>query len=184
MIRLAICILAFSLAMPAVAQPSPYAGQEMRQIKALAPEDIADLLAGRGMGLALAAELNAYPGPAHALELAAALELTRKQTARLEDIKDRMTADAMRLGRQLVEAERELDGLFASARITDAVLQEKTEAIGLLQGRLRAVHLATHIETRSVLTPRQVQRYDELRGYRQGSGSGGHRPGAGHPHRH
>lgn len=49
---------------------TPYAGMQTRPIKALSDEQIADLQAGRGMGLALAAELNGYPGPAHVLELA------------------------------------------------------------------------------------------------------------------
>ena len=49
---------------------SPYAGMQARPIKALSSEQIADLKAGRGMGLALTAELNGYPGPAHLLELA------------------------------------------------------------------------------------------------------------------
>src|SRR5262245_46650234 len=43
---------------------SPYAGQEQRAIKALSDEEIRDLLEARGMGLAKAAELNPYPGPA------------------------------------------------------------------------------------------------------------------------
>jgi hypothetical protein len=39
----------------------PYAGLAGRSIKALSEQQIADLQAGRGMGLALAAELNGYP---------------------------------------------------------------------------------------------------------------------------
>ncbi|MBW5435799.1 hypothetical protein FXB41_13685 [Bradyrhizobium canariense] len=46
----------------------PYAGLEHRPIKALSHQQIEDLRAGRGMGLALAAELNGYPGPSHVLE--------------------------------------------------------------------------------------------------------------------
>jgi hypothetical protein len=46
---------------------SPYAGQQTRAIKALAPEDLAALRNGEGMGMAKAAELNGYPGPAHVL---------------------------------------------------------------------------------------------------------------------
>jgi hypothetical protein len=42
---------------------SPYAGMQTRPIKALSAEQVADLKAGRGMGLAMAAELNGYPGP-------------------------------------------------------------------------------------------------------------------------
>lgn len=48
----------------------PYAGLQSRSIKALSDEQLADLRAGRGMGLALLAELNGYPGPLHVIELA------------------------------------------------------------------------------------------------------------------
>jgi hypothetical protein len=54
----------------------PYAGLQARSIKALSAEQIADLKAGRGMSLALAAELNGYPGPRHVLELGEQLSLT------------------------------------------------------------------------------------------------------------
>lgn len=43
---------------------SPYAGFEKRAVKSLSDQQIADLKAERGMGYALAAELNGYPGPA------------------------------------------------------------------------------------------------------------------------
>jgi hypothetical protein len=48
---------------------SPYAGQQARPIKAVSDEDIAALRKGEGMGMAKAAELNGYPGPAHVLSL-------------------------------------------------------------------------------------------------------------------
>lgn len=57
----------------------PYAGLETRQIKALSGEPVAELRAGEGMGLALAAELNGYPGPRHVLDLANQLGLTDEQ---------------------------------------------------------------------------------------------------------
>lgn len=159
-------------------QPQPYAGQESRTIKALSPQETADLLAGRGMGLARAAELNSYPGPAHALELREQLGLDAAQVAALEDQKRRMADAAITLGRQLVSAERELDRLFAERRIDAAALQARTGEIGRMQGRLRAVHLATHLETRSVLTEAQIRRYDELRGYTNTA------PAQQHRHRH
>ena len=55
---------------------TPYAEMQGRSIKALSDQQIADLNTGRGMGLALAAELNGYPGPSHVLELADKLEQT------------------------------------------------------------------------------------------------------------
>ena len=53
-------VTALAAAVPAHAQ-QPYTGFEARPIKALSEQQMADLRAGRGMGLALAAELN---GPA------------------------------------------------------------------------------------------------------------------------
>ena len=41
----------------------PYAGLQNRAITTLSEQQIADLNAGRCMGLALAVELNGYPGP-------------------------------------------------------------------------------------------------------------------------
>jgi len=64
----------------------PYAGFQERAIRALSPERIADLLAGRGAGYALAAELNHYPGPTHVLELVDVLELTPAQKSATEGI--------------------------------------------------------------------------------------------------
>ena len=60
----------------------PYSGMQARAVKALSDEQIADLKTGRGMGLALAAELNGYPGPRHMLELQKELTLSETQRAR------------------------------------------------------------------------------------------------------
>ena len=66
-------ILLISIAPGRPLPSSPYGGFAERPMKALSAEQIADLRAGRGMGLALAAELNGFPGPVHALELAVPL---------------------------------------------------------------------------------------------------------------
>src|ERR671938_205396 len=73
---------------------TPYAGMKTRSIKALSDQQIADLNAGRGMGLALAAELNGYPGPSHVLELADKLELSADQRASMQRLFDAMKAEA------------------------------------------------------------------------------------------
>ncbi|TMJ88150.1 MAG: hypothetical protein E6G78_09930, partial [Alphaproteobacteria bacterium] len=75
---LVLVLIAFALAAdssPAQSQ-QPYAGFEARSIKALSQQQIADLRAGRGMGLALAAEVNGYPGPMHVLQFADSLDLS------------------------------------------------------------------------------------------------------------
>ena len=70
------------LDMPVLAADAPYAGQQMRTIKALSDDDIAALRKGEGMGMAKAAELNGYPGPVHVLALAGQLGLTEAQQTR------------------------------------------------------------------------------------------------------
>jgi hypothetical protein len=68
------------LSSTALAQSAqPYSGMQTRPIKALSDQQVADLKAGRGMGLALAAELNSYPGPSHLVELSDQLGLTSEQ---------------------------------------------------------------------------------------------------------
>lgn len=131
----------------------------------MAPERIADLLAGEGAGYALAAELNHYPGPAHALELADRLELTDEQVRALRRIESEVHERARPLGRRIVDLERRLDRAFRADGAADAEVARLTAEIGALEGRLRFVHLAGHVETKKLLTRHQVTRYDELRGY-------------------
>ena len=117
------------------------------------------------MGMAKAAELNGYPGPVHVLTLANELKLTETQRQRVQAIFDRMSAAARPLGAKLVEREEVLDRLFVSGEITADRLAAETAAIGELQGQLRSVHLAAHLETRPLLNPEQIARYQHLRGY-------------------
>ena len=94
-------VAAIALPLSAAAQhnhPQPYAGLDSRPLQALSPEQLADLRAGRGMGLALPAELNGYPGPTHVLELAGPLGLTPEQRARTESLVAAMKAEAIPLG--------------------------------------------------------------------------------------
>src|SRR5215203_7448654 len=100
--------------------PSPYSGLEHRAVKALSDQQIADLRAGRGMGLALPAELNGYPGPIHALELADPLQLSPEQRNALQGLYEAMRAEAGPLGERLIAQEAELDRQFASRSVTPA----------------------------------------------------------------
>src|SRR5262249_51123841 len=150
---------------PVLAADMPYAGQQARAIKALSDDDIAALRKGEGMGMAKAAELNGYPGPAHVLQLAAQLGLTETQRSGVQAIFDRMSAAAKPLGAEVVTQEQALDQLFAKGNITPDHLAAATTAIAELQGRLRAVHLSAHLETRALLNADQIARYQQLRGY-------------------
>jgi Spy/CpxP family protein refolding chaperone len=175
-------VLAFTLfgAAAMAAQPSPYAGQQSREIKALSDSEIDDLANARGMGLAKAGELNGYPGPIHVLDLGAELGLTPDQRAALAAIKDRMSAAAKPLGSEIIARERTLDQQFAAGRITKPELAALTTEIGALQARLRAVHLAAHLETKELLTAAQIARYNALRGYGGSSAPPSHGQHSGH----
>lgn len=155
-------------------RPSPYADETDREIKALAPEEMAGLLEGAGLGFAKAAELNGYPGPRHVLELASELGLSDAQRARVRSAFDRMHAEAVRLGALVVELERELDRAFADLQASPPEVERLTIEIGEARGRLRATHLVAHLETAEALTPEQIARYGRLRGYSEHSGHEGH----------
>jgi hypothetical protein len=166
---IAAILATYVLALPALAAEiipaTPYTGQQDRQIKALSVDDIAALRKGEGMGMAKAAELNGYPGPAHVLTLAKQLALTKDQLERVTAICDLMSAAAKPLGDELIEHEQRLDQFFASREITPANLATEIAAIGGLNGRLRSVHLTAHLETRALLRPEQIALYRQLRRY-------------------
>jgi hypothetical protein len=144
---------------------SPYAGMQTRPIKALSEQQVADLQAGRGMGLAMAAELNGYPGPAHVLELGDRLELTPEQRSQVQRLFDAMKRDALPFGATLIAQEAELDRQFAGRKVTPESLKTLTAKISDTQGALREHHLKYHLTMMSLLSPVQLKRYSELRGY-------------------
>jgi Spy/CpxP family protein refolding chaperone len=131
----------------------------------LSDQQVADLKAGRGMGMALPAELNGYPGPLHVLDLAEKLELTPDQKERIQALFSSMQREAIPLGIKLIEQEAALDELFAIRTVTPKSLKAMTAAIAQTQGALRETHLKYHLTTVAVLTDEQRLRYGEFRGY-------------------
>jgi Spy/CpxP family protein refolding chaperone len=144
---------------------SPYAEMMKRRIKALSDTEMADLRAGRGMGLALPAELNGYPGPLHVLELADQLRLTADQ----KDVVTRQIADMKResidLGEKLIQAEAALDTLFASSQADETRLHAAVMNAGQARAMVRLAHLKFHLATKAVLSSEQADAYMKLRGY-------------------
>jgi len=170
MVKILISLVLIVLTLPLYAGvEAPYEGQQVRDIKALSQSDIDGYLKGKGMGLAKAAELNHYPGPRHVLDLANKIDLTETQIKKTQDLFEIMQSKAAKLGKQIVEKEKELDQLFAEGSIDDAVLDKKLQEIGSLQAKLRYVHLSTHLEQKQILTRHQVMLYDKARGYGEGS---------------
>lgn len=149
---------------------APYAGQEKREISSLSERDIADLLAGRGWGMAKPAELNGYPGPAHVLELGDSLNLTPKQRGEVQEVFNRMASQARDVGAKYVEAERLLDEAFSKFAVNEDLLSERIAQAESLRAELRRIHLVAHLETTPILTHQQRHSYMSLRGYQMHGG--------------
>lgn len=147
---------------------SQYAGDETREIKALSEAEIKGLQSGEGLGLAMPAELNHYPGPKHVLDMADTLSLTPAQKRTIEQSYATMHERAVRIGKDLIDRERSLDREFASTKIEPGTLRRLTAEIGKLRGELRSAHLLAHLETRAALSEQQIRMYDGLRGYGKG----------------
>lgn len=165
MFRLSLSVTMSLLASSAAMAQSPYAGMQARPIKALSDQQVADLEAGRGMGLALPAERNGYPGPSHLLELASQLGLSDGQRTEIKALFEAMKAEAIAIGERLLKQEAALDALFANRVATPENVGAVVAAIADTQGGLRNAHLKYHLLTVALLRPDQTQRYGELRGY-------------------
>ncbi|MEL6450428.1 MAG: periplasmic heavy metal sensor [Pseudomonadota bacterium] len=165
MLRILFALIWASHAALAQDHSQPYAGFEARSIKGLSPADIAELERGGGWGLALPAELNGRPGPAHVLELQEALGLTAAQVQAITVIHDDMRSAAIAAGARLIAAEAALSDAFAGPQLDAATLQRLVEDAAAARGALRLVHLSRHLDTPAVLTPAQIARYAVLRGY-------------------
>jgi hypothetical protein len=147
---------------------SKYTGQENRLIKSLSPEDIESLQTGTGDafgGMAKLAELNGYPGPRHVLDLANELELSNKQKANITTIYDNMKKKAAVLGQEIISIEKIANEEFINKTITDYQMKQLIFKSSQIYGQLRYTHLITHLKILDILTPEQVNLYNNLRGY-------------------
>ncbi len=167
--------LALAVTLPAVAlaagdhghgdAKTPYAGLQARAIKSLSEEDIAELKRGGGWGLALPAELNGKPGPAHLLELQEKIGLSPKQVAALSALHDEMRVAAIAAGDRLIAAEAALDQALQQPGLTDEGLRTLIDVAAAARADLRYVHLSVHLATPALLTEAQIASYNRLRGY-------------------
>lgn len=142
-----------------------YSDLQHREISSLSEEELDDLRAGRGMGFALPAELNGYPGPQHVLDLADQLELTEEQTEQTRRLFEDMQQEAIAAGEFYIEREREVDAVFADGNASEAEIGAATQAAAEAQGRLRVVHLRYHLKMTELLTRHQIHEYQQERGY-------------------
>lgn len=149
-------------------QISPYAGQELRDIKSLSDKDVQSLQNGTGEafgGVAKLAELNGYPGPRHVLDMASELQLADEQRMEIDLIYQNMSNKAKSIGAAIIAVEQDMDRAFANKTITEENLKLMLDNSANLYGQLRFVHLSAHLDTMQMLTMEQVQMYNTIRGY-------------------
>ena len=158
-------VAAFAISATDHNHKSKYAGEEKRKIKSLSATDIEELQNGKGWGLAIAAELNGVPGPVHLLEMKEEINLSAEQIQAIEDIYIKMKQEAVPLGLELIELERELNNHFANRTITNELLRQILQKIAQVHKQLRYVHLSTHLKTPDILKSEQITLYNKLRGY-------------------
>jgi hypothetical protein len=150
----------------ALAGASPAMAQHHQQgTGTLTEQEIADLRSGAGMGLAMAAERNGYPGPKHVLDLADKLGLSAEQRATAARLEREVKAKAIPLGHAVIMGEAELDRLFGSGTATAEDVAAAAERVGRLRAELRAVHLVAHLHMREALSDTQRADYARLRGH-------------------
>ncbi len=144
---------------------SPWAGEQKREIKSFSARELAGIQKGHGVGMALPAELNGFPGPRHALDLAEELSLTAKQKEQLEAFYQEMLQESAPLGKKFIEIEREINEKFENKSISSEELSELLQKSSDIQWQLRNAHLQSHIQTTHVLSSEQISIYNQLRGY-------------------
>lgn len=165
LLALSICVPLSALGQHNHGPQTPYAGMQNRAVKSLSDDDIKELRRGGGWGLALAAELNGMPGPAHLLELKAQIPLTDDQVAKTQALLNDMRKAAIPTGERLIAAETALETAFAKGAINEASLRGLLAESESARTELRFIHLSQHFKTVQYLKPEQIKRYNILRGY-------------------
>jgi hypothetical protein len=119
--------------------------------------------AGRGFGMAFAADENGYPGPLHVLELKDRLKLSAEQEAKMQQLMHTMFAESRPKSARLLEAETMLKRLFADRAADEATVRAAVDAVERARRDVRLVHLLTHLKTRDLLSEEQRRVYHEAR---------------------
>lgn len=165
LLALAMCLPLSSLAQHSQGSQTPYAGMQHRAIKSLSDNDVKELRRGGGWGLALAAELNGMPGPAHLLELKDQIPLTSEQVAKTQALFDDMRKGAVAAGERLIVAETALEAAFSKGAVDESSLRRLLAESEAARTELRYIHLSQHYKTVQFLKPDQIKKYNILRGY-------------------
>ena len=115
--------------------------------------------------MAKPAELNGYPGPRHVLDAFEAREfdLTKQQHEQTKALYEKMRSGAIKLGKQIIDIEKEINDAFVNRTIAEEFLQNKVSESANLYSQLRVAHLKYHLSMIEILSPQQVEKYNKLR---------------------
>ncbi|MBL4788376.1 MAG: hypothetical protein JKY60_04795 [Kordiimonadaceae bacterium] len=76
-----------------------------------------------------------------------------------------MKKQSVKLGKELIERETELEAFFRTKATSEQVMIKLVAATAEVRGQLRATHLKFHLQTPAILTNHQIKKYQHLRGY-------------------
>ena len=79
-----------------------------------------------------------------------------------------MRSGAIKLGKQIIDIEKEINDAFVNRTIAEEFLQNKVSESANLYSQLRVAHLKYHLSMIEILSPQQVEKYNKLRGYSSG----------------
>lgn len=117
------------------------------------------------------AESNLFPAPQTLLQMAESLSLDEEQRQQIRQLQFSLDTEVTALGRRIATEERRLERAFAEGNVDAGRLDGQTARIAVLQGRLRAVRLRSHLAARDALKPEQLLRFAEMRGFAPGPAS-------------
>lgn len=76
-----------------------------------------------------------------------------------------MQAEAQAAGERFITAEAAIEAGFRAGDLSPEALRALIDASAAARAELLFIHLSRHLETPPILTPDQIARYNELRGY-------------------
>lgn len=142
---------------PCADEISPLKGFTLKQFEAYRD--------GKSLNLDRVAELNHYPNPEQVLKYSQELKLSASQKTQIKALDDYLQRKVLQMGGIILAQEKKLDDLFRAGKVNDGNLIYQTQQYGLYQGELRNAYLQAHLKTKNLLTPVQINKYDQLCGY-------------------
>jgi hypothetical protein len=76
-----------------------------------------------------------------------------------------MNNKSVELGQEILNVEKIANEEFINKTITDSQMKQLIFKSSEIYGQLRYAHLSTHLKMLTILTPEQVNLYNNLRGY-------------------